>query len=206
MLSVNKYHHSAQPMEQLVLQSQDAQLPLYKPVAFWELMEIADGYQLLELPLLNVLYIPHVAWPKELQQHNVYFGDQLVFQMELLALPRQHAHHTLLKSVVEMQELMVHASTLPHLVQPLQELADYNYVLMLQLQHPQVFQHTQDVSVFQLLHHAPHQEQHVFHNLLVDPTQCKLVVFKELTEFASGPQQQPLQQPLHQLQHQVSAD
>ena len=119
MLSVNKYHLFARPMEQLALQSQDAQLPLYKPVVFQELMEIVDGYQLLELPLLNVLYIPHVAWPKELQQHNVYFGDQLVFQMELLALPRQHAHHTLLKSLVEMQELMEHAFMLPQQAQPL---------------------------------------------------------------------------------------
>lgn len=106
-------------MEQLVLQSQDAQLPLYKPVAFWELMEIVVGYQLLELPLLNVLYTQHVLLLQELQQHNVYFGDQLVFQMELLALPRQHAHHTLLKSVVEMRELMEHAFMLPQQAQPL---------------------------------------------------------------------------------------
>ena len=206
MLSVNKYHHSAQPMEQLVLQSQDAQLPLYKPVAFWELMEIADGYQLLELPLLNVLYTLHVLLLQEPQQHNAYFGDQLVFQMELLALPRQHAHHTLLKSLVEMQELMEHAFMLPQQAQPLLELADYNYVQMLLLQQRQVFQLTLDVSDSQPPHHAQLLEQPVFRNQLVDPTLSSLVVFKEQMEFASGQQQQQLLQPLRQLQHQVFAD
>lgn len=206
MLYVNRYHHSAQPMEQLVLQSQDAQLPLYKPVAFWELMEIADGYQLLELPLLNVLYTQHALLLQELQQHNVYFGDQLVFQMELLALLEQHAHHTLLKLVAEMQELMEHAFMLPQQAQPLLELADYNYVQMLLLQQPQVFQLTLDVLDSQPPHHAPHQEQPAFHNQLVDPTLSSLVVFKEQMEFASGQQQQQLLQPLRQLQHQVFAD
>ena len=82
-------------------------------------MEIVDGYQLLELLLLNVLYILHVLLQQVPQQHNVYFGDQLAFQMELLALQRQHAHHTPLKLVVVMQELMEHASMLLQLVQPL---------------------------------------------------------------------------------------
>ena len=77
---------------------------------------------------------------------------------------------------------------------------------MLLLQQPQVFQLTQDASDLQLVHHAPHQEQPVFHNQPVDHTQSKLVAFKEQMESASGPQQQPLQQQLHQLQPRVFAD
>ena len=206
MLSVNKSHHSVQLMELLVSQLQDAQSQLYKQVAFWELMEIVDGYQLLELLLLNVLYILHVLLHKEPPQHNAYFGDQLVFQMELLASQRQHAHHTILKLVVVMQELMEHASMLPRLVQQQQELADYNYVLMRLLQQPQVFQLMLDVSDFLLQHLAQHLELDVSHNLLVDHTQSKLVVFKEQMEFVSGLQQQRMQQPPHQLQHQAFAD
>ena len=168
-------------------------------------MEIVDGYQLLELQLLNVLYILHVLLHKELQQHNVYFGDQLVFLLELHALQRQLVHHIQLKSDVEMQELMEHASTLPQLEQPLQELADYNYVQMQLQQQQQAFQLTLDVSVSQQLLHAQLQEQPVFHNLHVDHTQSKQDVFKELMEYASGQPQQQLQQQLHQLQHQVFA-
>ena len=82
-------------------------------------MEIVDGYQPLELLLLNALYIQHALLQQEPQQHNVYSGDQLAFQMELLASQRQHAHHTPLKLVVVMQELMEHASMLHQLVQPL---------------------------------------------------------------------------------------
>ena len=169
-------------------------------------MEIVDGYQLLELPLLNVLYILHVLLHKELQQHNVYCGDQLAFLMELHVSLRQLVHHIPLKSVVEMQELTEHASTLPPLVQPLQELADYNYVQMQLQQQQQAFQLTQDVLDSQQLLHAQLQEQLVFHNQHVDHTQSKLVVFKEQTECASGRQQQQLQQQQHQLQHQVFAD
>ena len=77
---------------------------------------------------------------------------------------------------------------------------------MLPLQQPQVFQLTQDASDLQPPHNAQHKEQPVFHNQHVDHTQSRPVVFKEQTEFASGPQQQPLQQQLPQLQHQVSAD
>ena len=169
-------------------------------------MEIADGYHLQELLLPNVLYILHVQLHKELQQDYANFGDQLVFQMELLASQGQHAHHTLLKSVVQMQELMVHASMLPLLVHQQQELVDYNYVQMQLLQQPQVFQLTQDVSDFLHLHLAQHLELDVFHILLVDPTQSKLVVFKEQMEFVSGLQQQQIQQQVLQLQHQVFAD
>ena len=169
-------------------------------------MEIADGYQLLELLLLNALYILHALLRKEQQRHNVYFGDQLVFQMELLASQSQHAHHTILKLVVVTQELMEHASMLPQLVQSLQELADYNYVQMPQLQQPQVYQLMLDVSDFLLQHLAQHLELDVSHNLLVDHTQSKLVVFKEQTEFASGLQQQRMQMPPHHLQHQAFAD
>lgn len=77
---------------------------------------------------------------------------------------------------------------------------------MLLLQQPQVFQLTLDVSDSQPPQLAQLQEQPAFHNQLVDHTQSNLDASKELTEFASGPQQQPLQQPLHQLQHLVSAD
>ena len=139
-------------------------------------MEIADGYQPLELQLLNALYILHVLLHQEPQQPNVYFGDQLAFQMELHASQRQHAHHTPLKLAAVMQELMEHASMLLQLAQPLQELADYNYVQMLLLQQPQVFQLTQDVSDSQQPHLAQHLELDVFHNLPVDPIQSKLVV------------------------------
>ena len=126
--------------------------------------------------------------------------------MELHASLRLHAHHTPLKSDVEMQELMELASTLLPLVQPLQELADYNYVQMQLQQQQQAFQLTQDVLDLQQLHHAQLQEQPVFHNQHVDHTQSKLVVFKEQTEFASGLQQQQLQQQRHQLQLRVFAD
>lgn len=77
---------------------------------------------------------------------------------------------------------------------------------MLLLLQPQVYQLTLDVSDSQPPQLAPHQEQPAFHNQPVDHTQSKPVVFKEQTEFASGPQQQQLPQPLPQLQHQVSAD
>ena len=126
--------------------------------------------------------------------------------MELLASLRLHAHHTPLKSVVEMQELMEHASTLLPLVQPLQELADYNYVQMQLQQQQQVFQLTQDVSDLQQLHHAQLQEPDAFHNLLADHIQFKPDVSKEQTEYASGPQLQQLRQQRHQLQLQVSVD
>ena len=169
-------------------------------------MEIADGYLLLELLRLNALYILHVLLLKELQQRNVYFGDQHAFQMEHLALLRPHAHHTILKLVAQMQELMEHASMWLQLVQQQQELADYNYVQMLLLQQLQVSQFIQDVSDFLLPLLAQHQELDVFHNLLVDLTQPKLVVFKELMEFAFGPQHRQMQQQQHQLQHQVFAD
>ena len=206
MLTVNLYHHFAQPMESLVSLSQDAQLQLSKQVAFWELMEIVDGYQPLELPLLNVLYTHHAPLPKELQLHNAYFGDQLVFQMEHHASQRPHAHLTLHKSDAPMQELMEHASMLPQLVQPPQELADYNYVPMQQLQQHQVSQPTQDAldSQQQLL--VQLQELDVFHKVPVDHTQPKQDVFKELMESASGPQQQQLQLQQHQLAHQAFAD
>ena len=168
-------------------------------------MEIVDGYQPLELLLLNVLYIHHVLLHKELQQHNANFGDQLAFQLELHASLRLHVLHTPLKSVVEMQELMEHASMLSQLVL-LQEIADYNYAQMLPLQQQQVSQLTLDVSASQQLLLAQPQVLLVFHNLLVNPIQCRLVAYKELTEYASGPLQPQLQQQQHQLQLQVFAD
>ena len=169
-------------------------------------MEIVDGYQPLELPLLNVLYTHHAPLPKELQQHNVYFGDQLVFQTEHHALPRPHAHHIQLKSDALMQELMEHASMLPQQAQPQQELADYNYVPMPQPPQQQVSQLTPDALDSQQPQHAQLQEQAVFHKVPVDHTQSKQDVFKELMEFVSGPQQQQLQQQQHQLAHQAFAD
>ncbi len=96
-------------------------------------MEIADGCQLLEV-LLNVLYIPHALLLKERLQHNAHFGDPLAYLMELPASLRQPVLLIPLKSVVEMQELMEHASMLSQLVLQLQELADYKYAQMLPLQ------------------------------------------------------------------------
>ena len=169
-------------------------------------MEIVDGYQPLELLLPYALYLQHVLLPKEPQQHNVYFGDKPAFQTELLASQRQHALHTILKLVAVMAEPMELASMLPQLVQQQQELADCNYVQTLLLQQQQVFQLTLDVSDLQQTHLAQHLELDVFHNLPVDPIQSKLAAFKELMEFASGPQQQQMRQQPHQLQHQVFAD
>ena len=106
-----------------------------------------------------------------------------------------------------MRELMEHVSMLPQLAQQLQELADYNYVPMPLPQQHQVSQLTPDAldSQQQLL--VQLQELAVFHRVLADLTQFKLVVSKELMEFASGPQQQQLmRQRLHQLQQQVFAD
>ena len=64
-------HHSAQLMVQLVLLSLDAQRQSYKLVAFWELMETVDGYQLQEQLLPHVLSTQIAQLPLEQQLHNV---------------------------------------------------------------------------------------------------------------------------------------
>ena len=169
-------------------------------------MEIADGCQLLEVLLLNVLYIPHALLLKELQHHNAYFGDQIAFLMEHHAYRRQLVLHILLKSVVEIQELMEHASMLPQLVLQVQELADYKYAQMLPLQQLQVSQLTPDVLDLQQPLLAQPQVLLVSHNQLVDHILYRLDAFKELTEYASGQLQRQLQQQLLQLLLQVFAD
>ena len=205
-LFVNKYHRFAQRMEQLVLLSQDVQLQLNKQVAFWELMEIVDGYQLLELLMPNALYLHIVLQLKELLLHNAYFGDPIAFQTELLALLRQHAHHILLRLVVQMQEQMEYATMLLLQVQKLQEFADYNNVLMQLLKQPQVYPLTLDVSHILLQHLVQHQVLDVFLYLNVDHIQSKLDVFKELMAYAFGQYQKQLLQQQLQLQQQVFAE
>ena len=130
MLHVRLLHHFAQLMEQLVLQSLDAQEQSYKQVAFWELMETADGYQLLEQLLLLVLSTQIALLLMEQQQPNVKLGDLLVYQMVLHASLDPLAHQKQPKLLAVMQELMVHASGLPQQEHQQQELADFNYALM----------------------------------------------------------------------------
>ena len=193
-------------MEQYLLQSQDAQLQLYKQAALWELMEIVDGYQLLELLMLNALYLHNVLQLKELLLHNAYFGDQIAFQTEQPAFLRQHAHHILLRLVVQMQEQMAYATMLLRLEQILQELVDHNNVLMPLLKQPQVYPLTLDVSHILLQHLAQHQVLDVFLYLNVDSIQSKLDVSKELMAYAFGQYQQQLLQQQPQLQQQVFAE
>ena len=128
---VRLLHHFAQPTEQLVSQSLDVQGQSYKLVAFWVLMEIADGYQLLEQLLLFALYTQIARLPQEQQLPNAKLGDQRVFQMELLVFQDQPAHHTQPRLLVEILELMELVSGLPQLELQQQELADSNCVQML---------------------------------------------------------------------------
>ena len=110
MLHAKLLRHSAQLTEQLVLQSLDAQRQYYKQVAFWELMEIVDGYLQLGQLLLHVHYTLTVQLLQGQHLHNAKLGDQHAYQMAQLAFQNQLVHRIQLKLPVEMLELMEHAS------------------------------------------------------------------------------------------------
>lgn len=87
-------------MEQVVLLLQVAPRQFYKQVVFWVPMELVDGYQLLELQLLLVLFTPIAHLLQEHQHHNVKHGEQLVSQME------QPVFQNLLVLVTQQQQLV----------------------------------------------------------------------------------------------------
>ena len=99
ILTVSLYHLSVPLMEQPVLLSQVAH-SIYNLVAYQELMESVDGcLQLIQIKL-NAQYLQIVHMLRVPQYQNVSYGDQIAFQMELIALLNQHALHTRHKQVV----------------------------------------------------------------------------------------------------------
>ena len=153
-------------------------------------MEIVDGYQLLEQPLLVVVYLQPAHRQLEQQLHNAKPGDRHAYQMELLVYQSQLVHHIQHKLLVEtlVQTVLVSGSLQQE--QQQQELADYNYAQM-PLQTSLLMQdalHFQRQLLVQLL------EPLAFHKLLAQHTQFKPDAFKEQMEFANGLQQQLLQQ------------
>ena len=93
-------------------------------------MEIVDGYQLLEQPLLVVVYLQLAHRQLEQQLHNAKPGDRHASQMELLVYQSRLVHHMQHRLLVEtlVQTVLVSGSLQQE--QQLQELVDYNYVQM----------------------------------------------------------------------------
>ena len=90
ILVAKQYHNFVPPMELIVLPSLDVLKHSHKLVAFWEPMEIADGYQQQAPQHLNVHFIPIVQQQLGQQQLNANHGDLLVFLMEPLVLQNPH--------------------------------------------------------------------------------------------------------------------